>query len=172
VASHGGGIVLETAPGRGTTFRVYLPAEEAPAPKASSEKATVARGHGEWVLVVDDDKAVREIVVVILERNGYRVHACVDGLEALEQFAKQGEEISVLVTDVDMPRLGGVTLVQSLLPMFPKLRIIAMSGLSQNATGGSDVPTIRTLAHVFLPKPFMADDLLSAVHGLLHPENS
>ena len=55
--------------------------------------------------------------------------------------------------------------------MYPKLRIVAMSGLSQNAAGGSDVPAIRALAHVFLNKPFAADNLLNAVHGLLHPAN-
>jgi PAS domain S-box-containing protein len=171
VAGHGGGITLQTAPGQGTIFRVYLPAEEGAVPKVSGETARSPRGHSELVLVVDDDAAVRELATFILEGHGYHVLVCADGLEAMEQFSKHGEEVSILVTDVDMPRLGGVTLAQSLLPMFPKLRIIAMSGLAQNASGGSDVPAIRTLAHVFLNKPFAAEELLNAVHGLLHPED-
>jgi CheY-like chemotaxis protein len=170
VASHGGGITLQTVPGQGTTFRIYLPADEVDPPTDHAEAGPASRGHGELVLVVDDDAAIRQLVALVLERHGYRIMACADGLEAIERFSELGEEVSVLVTDVDMPRLGGVALAQSLLPKYPRLRIVAMSGLSRSPTGVSDVPAIQSLAHVFLSKPFTGENLLKAVHGLLYPD--
>ncbi len=168
VLGHHGFIQLQTAAGHGTTFRVFLPAIESEVIRATSTTpAEISGGHQELILIVDDDAAIRGIVTTILEEHGYRVVACADGVEAFAQFQAQREAIALVVTDVDMPRLGGLGLVQAILRIRPETRILAMSGLSARSTGGADLPTIQTVAHAFLRKPFKTEDLLGAVHQLL-----
>jgi CheY-like chemotaxis protein len=170
VASHHGFVELDTKVGRGTTFRVFLPAIVSESPRSSSATPfATPDGHGERILVVDDDRLIRDTISEILGQHGYRVVSCGDGVEAIALFNAHPGEIPLVVTDVDMPRLGGVALASALLQLHPDLRIVAMSGLSRNESGGSDVPEIHQLAHAFLPKPFKPEDLLGAVHQLLHP---
>jgi two-component system, cell cycle sensor histidine kinase and response regulator CckA len=166
-----GFVELQSEVGRGTTFRVYLPAavNESPRSTASNSPLDVPRSHGELVLVVDDDVAVRELVASILKKNGYCVISCVDGVDAITSFNTHVADISLVVTDVDMPRLGGMALARALLQLRPDLRLLAMSGLSRSMMDGSEVSEVRKMAHAFLLKPFKPDDLLWAAHHLLHP---
>ena len=170
VASHHGFVQLETAAGRGTTFRVFLPALESAESRAKSV-APFAQpaGQGELILVVDDETVFCDLVTTILEAHGYRVVSCHDGVEAIARFAPRHADFSLVITDVDMPRLGGVALARALLRIFPDVRIIAMSGLSRTETDASEIPEMQKLAHAFLLKPFKAEALLGAVHALLHP---
>ena len=169
VASHQGFVELQTAVGRGSTFRVYLPAiESAAAPTPGATAHAVFVGRGELILVVDDDAAIRQIVGTILRKHRYRVVSCGDGLEALTVFGSRRSEISLVVTDVDMPRLGGVALARAVVQLQPDTRLIAMSGLSRNDGDGSGISEIKNLAHAFLLKPFSPEDLLGTVHRLLH----
>jgi PAS domain S-box-containing protein len=170
VLSHHGFIKLETEVGRGTTVRVFLPAVEGASPQQSSASPFVTpEGHGELILVADDDKAIREMVAEILGNHGYRVLSCSDGVEAVKLIYARPGGISLVVTDADMPRLDGVALVRTLLQLRPEIRLLAMSGLSREETGGLDLTEIQKLAHAFLAKPFKPEDLLGAVHELLHP---
>ena len=170
VISHHGFVELDTAAGRGTTFRVFLPAIES----ASSQQKTAApfavpEGRGELILVVDDEALICELISTILGNHGYRVVSCSDGVEAITLFATRPGEIPLVITDVEMPHLGGVALARALLHLYPDLRLIAISGLTRTKTDSSDVPEMQKLAHAFLLKPFTAEALLSAVHQLLHP---
>ncbi|MBI4624943.1 MAG: PAS domain S-box protein [Verrucomicrobia bacterium] len=170
VASHQGFVELDTTVGRGTTFRVFLPALESGSPRpGSGTPLAVPDSHGELLLVVDDDALIRDLATEILTQHGYRVVCCVDGIDAITVFGVRSSEISLVITDVDMPRLGGLALARAVLQMHPGIRLLAMSGWSRNYTGNTDVPEIRNLAHEFLDKPFKADELLGAVHQLLHP---
>ena len=170
VLSHHGFIELHTETGRGTTFRVFLPAlESALDRQKSAAPFALPQGRGELILVVDDEAVFSELVTTILETNGYRVVSCRDGVEAISLFAPRHAEFSLVITDVDMPRLGGVALARALLRIFPDVRIIAMSGLSRTESDASDVPEMQKLAHAFLLKPFKAEALLGAVQQLLHP---
>ena len=170
VASHDGFVEMHTEPGRGTTFRVFLPAVESESPRPSSASPIdIPDGHGELILVVDDDAAIRYLVAAILEKHGYRVVSCGDGVEAISFFGTHHEKVAMVVTDVDMPRLGGVALARVLLQLRPDIRLLAMSGLSRGETDGSDIQAVQKLAHAFLLKPFQPEDLLGAVHHLLHP---
>jgi len=170
VAGHHGFVELQTEVGRGTTFRVFLPAvvSEVPRP-ASASPFGVLIGHGELILLVDDDAAIREVVTAILGRNGYRIVSCVDGVEAIANFTALGDTVDLVITDVDMPRLGGVALCRALSQMRPDIRLLAISGLSRAESDVSDIPEIRMLAHAFLLKPFSPEAILGAVHRLLHP---
>ena len=170
VISHHGFVELDTAADRGTTFRVFLPALES----ASPRQITVApfalpEGRGELILVVDDEALICELISTILGNHGYRVVSCSDGVEAITLFATRPGEIPLVITDVEMPHLGGVALARALLHLYPDLRLIAISGLTRTKTDSSDVPEMQKLAHAFLLKPFTAEALLSAVHQLLHP---
>jgi two-component system, cell cycle sensor histidine kinase and response regulator CckA len=168
VEGHNGFVSLSTTPGKGTTFRVYLPAAEVPANGSSivPVRGRAVRGNGELILVVDDEPQIRDITAAILSRHGYRVLLAADGTEALAVFATQGSEVSVIVTDLRMPNLDGIALASVALHLNPRVKILAMSGLS---SGGNDIE-MKRFTGALLFKPFKAEALLQAVGGLLHPE--
>jgi CheY-like chemotaxis protein len=105
---------------------------------------------------------VREIVAGNLRGLGYDVIEAGDGVEALAA-AEEAPALSLLVTDVVMPRMGGRELAERLRQQSPGLRILFVSGYTDGALGDADDP-----ATAFLPKPFMSDELADAVRGLLH----
>jgi PAS domain S-box-containing protein len=165
VKSHGGFLGLTSVVGRGTTFRIYLPADpnlrvEAAAP----EMAPAPLGRQELVLVVDDEVAIRDITRKILEKYGYRAITAGDGAEAVALYALQRQEISLVITDLMMPIMDGVAVVRALRRINPRIRIIAMSGLQLAGDGPGSASA--GVAHV-LPKPFSAQALLRLIHEVL-----
>jgi nitrogen-specific signal transduction histidine kinase/ActR/RegA family two-component response regulator len=167
VASHNGFITLKTQPGRGTTFRVYLPAAEGATNGRLVEVATPKgdRGNGELILVVDDEPQIRDITAAMLSRNGYRVLTACDGAEAVALFATRSGEINVLITDLIMPNLDGAALANIAQHLNPRVKILAMSGLSSAGRSGKT----ERFGGAFLFKPFKIQTLLIAVNTLLHP---
>jgi PAS domain S-box-containing protein len=173
VASHHGFVELLTEVGRGTTFRVFLPAvEKETLQERSALQPKVPEGHGELILLVDDDALIRDMMANILRNHGYRIVSCVNGLEAISFFGAHASEISVVVTDFDMPLLGGVELSRELLGIRPDIRLLVMSGLSRSEAQGSHLQAAQEAAHAFLLKPFKSEDLLSALHHLLNPSGN
>jgi len=162
--SHNGFVTLDTAEGRGTTFRVFLPAAEnaGAAQHGGTRPNFLMRGRGELVLVVDDEKTVRELVGAILSRFGYRVLAAVNGMQALALYASRIKEVALLISDLGMPEMGGTKLAAALTQLNPELRVIFISG-GELASGLEPAPDGAML----LPKPFSGEDLLSRVHEAL-----
>ena len=154
-----GGIDLRSAPGRGTTFSIYLPVTETPANKASEANAQPVRdGNGRSVLIADDEVAVAEIMKETLEAAGYKVTLAHDGIRALAVAGDAQPEIAVI--DLLMPRSGGPATMRELRARFPQLRIVAISGLSASETEKDTAD-----ADAILQKPFTLRELLRAVRG-------
>jgi PAS domain S-box-containing protein len=166
VDSHGGFIALETTPGRGTTFRVYLPAIAGSAAEDSvSSSGCGISGRGELILVVDDEQAIRDLAETILEQNGYRVITAGDGVEAIARYAAQAADIALVLTDLDMPRLDGTALAAAIRRRDPAKKILAMSG--HGSTSRLQDVWTKEFASGFLGKPFTAHELLDKVGPLL-----
>lgn len=163
VHSHGGFLRVYSEPGEGTTFRVYLPALTNASGEATQTPVELFRGHGELVLVVDDEPSVRLITQKTLEAFGYRVAVAADGAEAVAIYARRGDEIAVVLTDMMMPVMDGAATIRVLRKMNPSVRIIAASGLMTHVRGTGTALGIR---HI-LAKPYAADGLLTVLHECL-----
>ncbi len=165
VRSHGGALHVYSEPGRGTTFRAFLPAStEALVAADRVPKAELPRGHGELVLVVDDEAAVREITRLTLEAFGYRVLAAADGAEGVALYAAHVADVALVLTDMMMPVMDGVTMIHVIRRLNPNVRIVAASGL---AADGSVSRAANAGVQHFLPKPYTAETLLTVLHTVL-----
>ena len=165
--SHGGFIRVYSEMGKGTTFNVYLPAQTESSPESEAAiAATMPRGNGELILVVDDEAAVRQITQQTLEIFGYRVVLAVDGVEGVAVYARLGEEIAAVITDMMMPVMDGPATIEVLRRMNPAVRIIGASGL---AADGQVARSVSLGVKHFLPKPFTAETLLKALKDVLAP---
>lgn len=157
----GGALEIEHQEGAGTTVRLFLRHAPAPATRAAAAPASAA---GITILLVEDEELVRRAAVRILEREGYRVIEAFDGEEALEQFHRHRAAISLVVTDVVMPRMGGFQLAETLRGLQPSLPVLCMSGYAEGRHG-----TVQPLpvGIPFLHKPWRSAELLERVRALL-----
>lgn len=164
VTQHHGFVTLKSEEGRGSTFRVHLPAVlTAPQEEVKPVAPHRPRGNGELILIVDDEQDVREVTAAILAHHGYRVLRAVDGAEAVTLLAPRAHEVRIVVTDLQMPHLDGASLASVVRRLNPEIHLIVMSGMDANRAA----ETVRSFAGAFLAKPFKAEDLLGAVARLL-----
>ena len=166
VHGHHGFINVESKPGAGTTFQVYLPAEmtEKAGPTSDTSTFRLPRGNGELVLVVDDEPAIGEIASVILRHNGYRTLVAADGHEALAIFREKNGEIKVVVSDFMMPRMDGPSTIREMRRIQPDIQTIIITGLGED---GRIAEAKAAGTNTVIAKPFTAEQLLSAIHPLL-----
>jgi len=168
VRGHGGFIAVRTAVGKGTTFEICLPAlahRVAPVVATPRVEVAPAAGHGESVLVVDDEAGLREVTSAILDDSGYHTLTAVNGADALRIYAEHRDEIDVVLTDLLMPVLDGVALCRKLLAINPNVKIIASTGEAE--AGKFDELHEMGVTH-FLPKPYTIDRMLSAMQAAQH----
>jgi len=168
VTRHGGFVQVESKPGAGTKFHLWLPAQAtATAVVAPSAPATLPTGQGELILIVDDEAAIREMMRTTLESYGYRTLTAEDGVTALQLFAQQADEIKVVLTDMMMPMMDGLVLIRTLQKIKPHMSFIASSGLTE--TEKVEEACRLGVRHV-LSKPYDLETLLTTLARALRPE--
>lgn len=167
VHDHGGSMRVESAPGRGATFEIFLPLAAAPAPApVPAAPAPAPTGGGRRVLVADDERPVRMVADVVLRRAGFSVELCVDGTIATERFTADPASYALALVDLSMPGRTGWELINDMRALRPDLPVILMSGdHSRYEPGGK--PSVPNLLR--LPKPFSIDELLAALRQILGP---
>lgn len=166
VRQTGGGISVESEPGKGSTFRIYLPLVTAPVDYTKTPAAPVEKSDNfETVLVVEDEQIVRELVCEVLIEQGYNVISAPDGLEALKVADNFDGTIHLLVTDVIMPHMNGHELAGKLSSLRPEMRVLYVSGYSDNDIGDHGVLDPR---FELLQKPFTPQTLARKIRDVLH----
>jgi len=166
VKSHGGLINVYSELGKGTTFKVYLPAMTGASEAATQpEQENLPRGNGETVLVVDDEASILTITTQTLQAFGYRVLTAVNGAAAVANYAEHKNEIAAVLTDMMMPVMDGSATIHALRQINPAVKIIAASGLGEN--GIASKASAVGVKH-FLTKPCTAGTLLKTIRSILH----
>ncbi len=164
VKSHHGIINVDSEAGRGTTFKVYLPAMviASATTKEDSEQASLPRGNGETILVIDDEISILDITSETLQKFGYRVLTATDGAEAVAIYSRHRSEIELVLIDMAMPKMDGLVAIPALIELNPEVKIVVTSG----ATDGMVDASKANVRH-FLTKPYTAVTLLKTVRTIL-----
>jgi len=164
VKSHEGIINVYSEPGKGTTFKVYLPAMELSPEtrKALSGRVSLPRGNGETILVIDDEASILTITGQTLQAFGYRVLTATDGADTMAVYTEHKNEIAVVLTDMMMPLMDGAATIHALTRINPAIKIVAVSGLNANI----DATKVAGVKH-FLTKPYTAGTLLKTLRAIL-----
>jgi PAS domain S-box-containing protein len=166
IKSHHGFVEVESKTGKGSTINVYLPVDAAILSRAErTPEVEVLRGHGELVLVTDDEESIRMLTREILESHNYKVLTAKDGTEALQLFKDHKDEIKVILTDMIMPEMDGITTIQSIRSLDEIVPIIATSGLATEEPLLDE--SIKSKIQASVPKPFTGPDLLRVISRLL-----
>jgi CheY-like chemotaxis protein len=165
VKQSGGSIRVHSEAGAGTTFMVYLPAvEEFVKAQSNGSRHIEAPGGTETVLLVEDEDMVRELVVEVLETEGYTVFSARRGAEALRLCAEQIMPINLLITDVVMPEMSGRELAEHLTARHPEIKVLFISGYTDDAIFRHGVQESNV---AFLQKPFTTSELAAKVRSVL-----
>jgi two-component system, cell cycle sensor histidine kinase and response regulator CckA len=161
IKSHGGFVTVTSELGKGTCFKVFLPAvtETVVTRMPCSE---YPQGDGELILVVDDELPIREALRITLESYNYRVITAADGLEALSTYKTRQHDISAILLDVMMPSMDGHTAIAELYKLNPENKIIVFSGTATKA----NLPQLSNVK-AFLSKPYSTQDLLVILHDVV-----
>ena len=161
VRSHGGGIAVQSAPGKGTTFTVLVPAEQEGDRllTVAESVSEAARGEG-LVLVVDDEAAIRSLLQQALENLGYTVLSAENGRQALELFDRAGDDVVLVLLDLAMPVMDGAETAVALHAQRPELPLLVMSGIADDDALGR-FGQVRIAG--FVPKPFAPEQVAQAM---------
>ncbi len=165
IKSHDGFLTLQSEVGKGTTFKVFLPATRSGTAEGTGESAEpIELGQGERILVVDDEAPIREALVSTLDSNGYRCFTAEDGSDALAVYFSRRDDISLIVTDLAMAQMDGIKLVRNLRRLGSDVRVVVSSGHIQKE---SMQELVALGVRHFLEKPYSAEKLLRTIRKAL-----
>jgi len=165
VRSHGGFIDVCSEVGRGTSFRVHLPATPVQETGTGARAAEAPPlGRGELILLVDDEEHVRLVAQRTLEHHGYRVVTAANGAEAVAAFSRHQSDDPIVLTDMTMPVMDGANAIAALRALNPNVRIIGSSGLGPDS---DDARAVRAEVRHFVAKPYTAERLLRALRDVI-----
>jgi PAS domain S-box-containing protein len=164
VKSYGGFIDVHSQIGHGSSFRVHLPAlQDAVGAAAASDTEIITRGQGQWILIVDDESRIRQVMGQTLSRHGYRVLSASNGAEAVALCAQHQRELQAMIVDLIMPLMNGEATIHAVRQIIPELAIIVCSG----TLGSQHEVNLKPITAGFLPKPFSSEQLLHILHHAL-----
>ena len=164
VRSHAGFLHLESTMGQGSCFSVFLPADvELHVAEPSADEEIPLAGDGRLVLVIDDEAAIREVCRAVLEAFGYEVVMASDGTEGIAQTTRYGNRFHLVLTDVQMPHMDGVTFVRTLRHLLPSLRVAVMTGRNEAALA-AELKDLGITA--VLEKPFNRHQLMGLLRQI------
>lgn len=163
VKNHGGGIVVESQPGRGTTVDVYFPARETALKQPPSFESRISGGT-EQILFVDDEAAIIDMARQMLGSLGYGITVRTDPKEALDLFLAEPDRFSLVITDLSMPRMTGVQLAEAIRAIRPDFPVILCSGIDDSLPADME---IAGGIHAFLLKPIVRSDLARTIREVL-----
>ncbi|MFN6534971.1 MAG: PAS domain S-box protein [Nostoc sp. EkiNYC01] len=168
IKSHSGFIKVSSRVGKGSKFKLFLPAVEA-IQVFDIEDSEAHPGQGELILVVDDEAQIRDIAKIILENHNYKILAASNGIEAIALYAQYKHQIQAVLMDIMMPEMDGITAIRTLQKMNNQVQIIACSGLNSmelfTQAGDANVQAV-------LSKPYTARELLKTLHQVFRIQNS
>ncbi|MRR57057.1 MAG: response regulator [Deltaproteobacteria bacterium] len=163
IKQHNGSILVSSEPGKGTTFDIYLPLVEGRSRKQEPDRPVPLVNGGETLLVAEDEEIVRLYLKRILEKAGYKVIVANDGEDAVERFRKH-DNISLIVSDVVMPRKSGKELVEEIRKLKPGIKVVFISGYAADIMHKKG---ILEEGSAFVTKPFQKNDLLQKIREVL-----
>ena len=164
VKNHDGRITCRSTPGKGTSFRIYLPAVESGMEKKPVEEKKEYQVGNETILLVDDEEAIRLAGKERLERAGYTVLTASGGEKALDVYRQKTSRIHLVLLDLIMPGMGGVSCLYELLQTDPGVKVVIISGYSPDE---ETMEVIEACTNGYLRKPYTGDQLLSTVRKAL-----